>query len=73
MVLPRDATARHWQLGDATTHYTRPKTPWLSHKNDKAYPMEHILQYNLAQIREDLKPIGVRTGVEAMCHVLDRG
>jgi hypothetical protein len=35
--------------------------------------MEHILQYNLAQIREDLKPIGVRTAAEAMCHVLDRG
>jgi hypothetical protein len=50
------------------------RKPLGSHtKNDKAYPGEHILQYDLAQIRYDLKPIGVRTGAEAMCHVFDRG
>jgi hypothetical protein len=73
MDLPRDVAARHSKLGDATTLCTRPKTSRLPHKNDKAYPGEHILQYDLAQIREDLEPMGVGTGAEAMCHVLDRG
>ena len=62
MVLPRDAAVRHWQLYDTTTHYTQPKTPQLAHKNDKAYIREHILHDDLAQIHEDMKPIGVRTG-----------
>jgi hypothetical protein len=72
MVLPQDAAVRHWQLEDTTTHCTQPKTPRLPHKNDKAYIREQILHCDLAQIREDMKPIGVRTGAEAMC-VLDRG
>jgi hypothetical protein len=62
MVLPRDAAVRHWQLGDTTTHCTRPKTPRLPDINDKAYIREHILHDDLAQIHEDMKPIGVRTG-----------
>jgi hypothetical protein len=73
MVLPREAAVRHWQLDDTTTHCTWPKTPRLPHINDKAYIREQILHDDLAQIREDMKPIGVRTGAEAMCHVLDRG
>jgi hypothetical protein len=56
-----------------TTHCTQPKTPRLPHINDKAYIKEQILHGDLAKIREDMKPIGVRTGAEAMCHVLDRG
>jgi hypothetical protein len=73
MVLPRDAAVRHWQLDDTTTHCTRPETPRLPHKNDKAYIREQILHGNLSQIREDMKHIGVRTGAEAMCHALDHG
>jgi hypothetical protein len=73
MVLPRDAEVRHWQLDDTTTHCTQPKTPRLPHINDKSYVREQILHGDLAQICEDMKPIRVRTGVEAMCHVLDRG
>jgi hypothetical protein len=72
MVLPRDA-AGHWQLDDTTTHCTRPKTPRLPHINNKAYTREQILHSDLAQIREDMKHVGVRTGAEAMCHMLDRG
>jgi hypothetical protein len=37
MVFPRHASAKHWRLGDTTTHFTRPKTPRLPHINDKAY------------------------------------
>jgi hypothetical protein len=36
------------------------------HTNDKAHSGEQILHSDLAQIREDLRPIGVRTRVEAM-------
>jgi hypothetical protein len=73
MVLPRDAAVRHRQLDDTTTHYTRPKTPRLPHINNKAYIREQILHGDLAQIHEDMKPISVRTGAEAMFHMLDRG
>jgi hypothetical protein len=73
MVLPRDAAVRHSQLEDTRTHCTWSKTPQLPHINDKAYLREHILHNDLAQIHEDMKPIGVRTGEEARCHVLDRG
>jgi hypothetical protein len=73
MDLPWDAAARHSRLGDTTTLCTRPETSRLPHKNDKAYLGEHILQYYLAQIHEDLEPMGIGTGAEAMCHVLDRG
>jgi hypothetical protein len=70
MILPWDAAVRHWQHEDTTTHCTRPRLP---HINDKAYIREQILHGDLAQIHKDMKPIGVRTGAEAMCHVLDRG
>jgi hypothetical protein len=73
MVFPWDAAVRHWQLDDTTTHCTWPKIPRLQHINDKAYIREQILHDDLAQICKDMKPIGVRTGAEAMCHVLDRG
>jgi hypothetical protein len=72
MVLPHDATVRHWQLEDTTTHCARPETPRFPHINDKAYIMEQILHGDLAQIREDMKHIDVRTGAKAMCHMLDR-
>jgi hypothetical protein len=73
MVLPRDAAVRHLQLEDTTTHCIWSKTPWLPHINDKDYIREQILHDNLAQICEDMEPIGVRTRAEAMCHVLDHG
>ena len=34
------------------------------HTNDRAQSGEQILHGDLAQIRKDLRPIGVRTGVE---------
>jgi hypothetical protein len=73
MDFPQDAAARHSRLGDVTTLCARPKTSRLPHKKDKAYLGEHILEYDLAQIREDLEPMGIGPGAEAMCHVLDRG
>jgi hypothetical protein len=73
MDLPQDAAGRHSRLGDVTTLCTRPKTSQLPHKNDKEYLGEHILEYDLAQIREDLEPMGIGTGAEEMCHVFDRG
>jgi hypothetical protein len=73
MVLPRDAAVRYWQLVDTITHCTRPKAPQLPRINDKANIREQILHGDLAQIHEDMKPISVRTGAEAMCHVLDHG
>jgi hypothetical protein len=51
----------------------RPKTSRLPHKNDRAQSGEHILQWDLAQIREDLEPMSAGTRAEAKFHVLDRG
>jgi hypothetical protein len=64
MVLPWDAADWHWKLADTTTHSTLPETPRLPHINDKACIREQILHDDLAQIREDMRPIGVRTGAE---------
>jgi hypothetical protein len=61
MGFPRDAAVRQWQLDDTTTHCTQSKTPQLPHINDKACIREHILHGDLAQIHEDMRPIGVRT------------
>jgi hypothetical protein len=64
MVLPRDAAGWHCKLADTTTPCTLPETPRLPHINDKAYIREQILHVYLAQIREDVRPIGFRTGAE---------
>jgi hypothetical protein len=73
MDLPRNEAARHTQHGDATTSCTNMKNPRLPHENDKAQSGEHILQSDLAQIREDLEPMSAGTGAEAKRHMLDRG
>jgi hypothetical protein len=73
MDLPQDEATRHTRLGDATTPCTSMKTPQLPHEKYKAQSGEHILQSDLAQIREDLESMSAGTGAEAKCHVLDRG
>jgi hypothetical protein len=60
-------------VGDVTTPCTDPKTPQLLHENNRAQSGEHILQWDLAQIREDLEPMSAGTRAEAKRHVLDRG
>jgi hypothetical protein len=53
------------RLGDITTPYPKPKIAQHPHTNDKTQSREQILHSDLAQIREDLCPIGVRTWAEA--------
>jgi hypothetical protein len=57
MGLPRDKASIHNQIGDVTTPCIDPKTPRLPHENDIAQLGEHILQWNLSQLREDLEPM----------------
>jgi hypothetical protein len=64
-VWPWDQAFWHWHLGDATTPCPLPKTARSPYTKDKAMSGEQILHSDLAQIREDLRPIGVRTWVEA--------
>jgi hypothetical protein len=71
MDLPRDEAAKHTQVGNMTTPCTDPKTPRLPHENDRAQSGEHILKWDLAQIREDLEPMSAGTRAEAKHHVLD--
>jgi hypothetical protein len=63
-VLPRDAAGWHCHLADTTTPCTLPKTARLPHINDNACIREQILHCDLAQIREDMRPIGIRTRAE---------
>jgi hypothetical protein len=55
--LPRDSALWHWHIGDVTTLYPWPKTTQLPHTNNIAQSGEHILQWDLAQICEDLEPM----------------
>jgi hypothetical protein len=56
-------TLAHWQGNNSqplTRNHSAPRT------NDRAQSWEQILHGDLAQIHEDLRPIGVRTRAEAM-------
>jgi hypothetical protein len=61
---PRDSAMRHWRFGDVTTPCPLPETTQHPHTNDRAQSGEQILHGDLAQIRKDLCPIGVRTRAE---------